>query len=166
MKKTVLLVAFLLVIQTFLASTALAADKTIPAADFTLPASSGNNIRLSEQVGEVVMINFWASWCAPCREEMPLLDNLYGKYRDLGFTILGINLDENRDDAAKVLEQIPVSFPVLFDPKSEISRLYDVRAMPTTILIDRDGNVRALHKGYMPGFVDQYENEVKTLIKE
>jgi len=149
-----------------LVGSAWAEDERIAAEDFTLPGNSGENVRLSEHVGEVVMINFWASWCAPCREEMPLLDDLHEKYRDLGFTILGVNLDEKRQDAEKILKKIPVGFPVLFDPKSEISRLYSVKAMPTTILIDRDGNVRALHKGYMPGFVDQYENEVKALIKE
>lgn len=136
------------------------------APDFTLDSASGENIRLSEQVGEVVMINFWASWCGPCREEMPLLDELHQKYEMMGFKLLGINLDENRKDAEALLKQIPVSFPVLFDPESEISRLYDVSAMPTTILIDRDGNLRQLHKGYQAGFEDKYEADIKALIKE
>ena len=166
MNKNIMAIATLVLATMLSINNAFSSESIKAAADFTLPASNGENIRLSEHVGEVVMINFWASWCAPCREEMPLLDNLYDKYKDLGFTILGVNLDENQQDAAKVLDQIPVTFPILFDPKSEISRLYKVSAMPTTVLIDRDGNFRALHKGYLPGFVDKYEEAVKELIKE
>jgi peroxiredoxin len=137
-----------------------------PAPDFTLKSITGENLKLSEYRGEVVMINFWASWCAPCRQEMPLLDSLYQKYKDLGFTLLGINLDEKSAQAEKLLKEIPVNFPILLDPKSEISRLYKVSAMPTTILVDRDGNMRFLHKGYMPGYEEDYEKQIKTLVME
>ena len=163
LKNTLLGLALCAFAATSLASSGLEGQQ---APDFALKSSTGDNLRLSEYRGDVVMINFWASWCAPCREEMPLLDEMYDKYKNLGFTILGVNLDENRQDAAKILEQIPVTFPVLFDPKSEISRLYKVTAMPTTILIDRDGNLRAVHKGYLPGFIDKYDSAVKALIKE
>lgn len=136
------------------------------APDFTLDSASGENIRLSDYIGEVVMINFWASWCGPCRQEMPLLEALHEKYNMMGFTMLGINLDEKRADADALLAQIPVSFPILFDPESKISRLYNVKAMPTTILLDRDGNLRFLHKGYQSGFEDKYEADIKALIRE
>lgn len=137
-----------------------------PAPDFTLASSSGKNIKLSELRGEVVMVNFWASWCGPCREELPLLDDLYQQYRDYGFTLLGVNVDENRAAADKLLEQIPVSFPVLYDPNSAVSELYQVDAMPSTILIDRDGNLRYLHRGYKPGYEDKYDAEIKALVLE
>jgi len=137
-----------------------------PAPDFTLASASGKNIKLSELRGEVVMVNFWASWCGPCREELPLLDTLYQQYRDYGFTLLGVNVDENRAAADKLLQQIPVSFPVLYDPSSAVSELYKVDAMPSTILIDRDGNLRYLHRGYKPGYEDQYDAEVKALVLE
>jgi len=137
-----------------------------PAPDFTLASASGKNIKLSELRGEVVMVNFWASWCGPCREELPLLDELYQQYRDYGFTLLGINVDENRAAADKLLEQIPVSFPVLYDPASAVSELYEVDAMPSTILIDRDGNLRHLHRGYKPGYEDKYDAEIKALVLE
>lgn len=136
------------------------------APDFTLAASTGKNIKLSELRGDVVMINFWASWCGPCREEMPLLDALYKQYRDYGFTLLGVNVDENRDAADKLLGQLPVSFPVVYDPASKVSELYDVDAMPSTILIDRDGNLRYLHRGYKPGYEDAYDAQVKALVLE
>ncbi len=149
-----------------LSNNAFPSDLEGEAKDFTLDSISGENIRLSEHLGEVVMINFWASWCAPCRQEMPLLDALFKKYEMMGFTLLGINLDEDRKDAKALLAEIPVSFPVLFDPENSVSRAYGVAAMPTTILIDRDGHLRTLHKGYQPGYEDRYEADIKKLIRE
>lgn len=137
-----------------------------PAPDFTLKSNSGENIRLSELRGEVVLINFWASWCGPCRQEMPILSELHDKYKAMGFTVLGINVEENSSDARKLLKEMPVSFPVLFDNDSSVSKQYDVAAMPSTVLVDRDGNMRYLHKGYKPGLEDTYVNQVRSLIRE
>lgn len=137
-----------------------------PAPDFALKSESGANLRLSEFRGEVVMINFWASWCGPCRQEMPLLDELYSQYKPLGFTILGVNVEEDSSKAKEVLEDIPVSFPVLFDTDSKVSKLYNVVAMPSTVLVDRDGNMRYLHRGYKPGYEDAYQEQVRALIRE
>jgi peroxiredoxin len=136
------------------------------APDFTLKSASGENLRLSEMRGEVVMINFWASWCAPCRQEMPLLDELYNQYQPMGFTILGVNVEEDPTQAKQMLKDNPVNFPVLFDDKSAVSKLYDVVAMPSTVLVDRDGNVRYLHRGYKPGYEEAYQQQVRALIRE
>ena len=137
-----------------------------PAPDFALKSHSGENLRLSELRGEVVMINFWASWCGPCRQEMPLLDELYTQYQPLGFTILGVNVEEDPSKAKKLLKESPVNFPILFDNKSEVSQLYKVVAMPSTVLVDRDGNVRYLHQGYKPGYEESYQQQVRALIRE
>ncbi len=137
-----------------------------PAPDFTLKSRDGKNVRLSELRGQVVMINFWASWCGPCRQEMPHLEAIHKEYVDYGFTLLGVNVDEKQELAEKLLAQIPVSFPILFDPSSSVSKQYNVDAMPTTILIDRDGNLRHLHRAYRPGFEDIYRNQVKALVLE
>jgi thiol-disulfide isomerase/thioredoxin len=136
------------------------------APDFTLKSRSGENVKLSELRGEVVMINFWASWCGPCRQEMPLLEDLYSKYSDLGFTLLGVNVEEDSSKADELLREIPVSFPVLFDNKNEVTKLYKVVAMPSTIMVDRDGNMRYLHRGYLPGYEEEYKKQVKELIRE
>ena len=136
------------------------------APDFTLNSNSGQNLRLSEYRGEVVMINFWASWCGPCRQEMPLLDELYMQYQPMGFTILGVNVEEDSSKAEALLNEIPVNFPVLFDTQSKVSKLYDVIAMPSTILVDRDGNIRYLHHGYKPGYEEAYQEQVRALIRE
>ncbi|VAW78316.1 hypothetical protein MNBD_GAMMA13-676 [hydrothermal vent metagenome] len=137
-----------------------------PAPDFALKNNSGKNLRLSEFRGEVVMINFWASWCAPCRQEMPLLEELYSQYQPMGFTILGVNVEEDSSKAKQMLRDIPVSFPILFDNNSKVSKLYNVVAMPSTVLVDRNGNVRYLHQGYKPGYEDAYQQQVRALIRE
>jgi peroxiredoxin len=142
------------------------ADVTGQAPDFTLKSSRGENIKLRELRGTGVWLHFWAAWCGPCRTEMPLLDELYQEYRDYGFTILGVNLDENRDQANLLLDKIPVSFPVLFDPANSTSETYQVDAMPTTVLIDRNGKVRYHHRGYKDGYMDHYRTEVKELVLE
>ena len=136
------------------------------APDFTLKSKSGKNIKLSEHRGDVVMINFWASWCGPCRQEMPALEQLYRRYKDLGFVILGVNIDEDSDKAISMLSKSPVSFPVLFDNNKKISDLYDVKAMPTTYLIDRNGNFRHLYKAYKPGYEVKYAKQIKALVRE
>ncbi len=136
------------------------------ASDFTLKSNQGKNLRLEDFRGQVVMLNFWASWCGPCRQEMPLMDEIYKKYSDLGFTILAVNVDEDTADADRFLKAVPVSFPVLYDSDSKISELYNVDAMPTTVMIDRDGNKRFLHRGYQSGYEEDYKKQVKQLIRE
>jgi len=145
---------------------AMAAVTGSAAPDFTLKSASGENLKLSEYRGEVVLINFWASWCGPCRQEMPALDELHNRYRALGFTVLGVNVEEDSRKAREVLKDLQVSFPVLLDDRSTVSRLYDVVAMPSTVLVDRNGNIRYLHKGYQPGLEDVYLQQVRELIRE
>jgi len=142
------------------------ADISGPAPDFTLKSRSGENVKLSELRGQVVMINFWASWCGPCRQEMPILEQIYRHYQPMGFTLLGINVEEDSSAANKVLKDISVSFPVLYDNKNQVSESYQVRAMPSTFLIDRDGQVRYMHKGYQSGYEDAYPEQVRELIRE
>jgi len=112
------------------------------------------------------MLNFWASWCGPCRQEMPLLDNIYKKYNKMGFTLIGVNVEPDRKSAEAWLKQTPVSFPVLFDTESKVSRLYNVSGMPSTVFIDRKGNLRDLHQGYKPGDENGYLDQIRSLIRE
>jgi peroxiredoxin len=97
---------------------------------------------------------------------MPILSELHDKYRAMGFTVLGVNVEEDTGEAHKLLKEMPVSFPVLFDTDSSVSKKYDVVAMPSTVLVDRDGNVRYLHKGYKPGLENTYLEQVRSLIRE
>lgn len=136
------------------------------APDFALKSSTGENLRLSEYRGNVVMINFWATWCGPCRQEMPLLDELYTRYERVGFSLLGVNIDDDSRRAMQMIEDLGVSFPVLFDARKEVSKLYQVEAMPVTVLVDREGNVRHVHHGYKPGYEDKYLDQVRSLLRE
>ena len=136
------------------------------APDFALKSSSGKNLRLSELRGQVVMINFWASWCAPCRQEMPLLNRIHERYRKTGFVLLGVNIDDNPETARTLAQQLGVGFPILFDADKNVSKRYDVDAMPSTLLIDRGGKVRYIHRGYRPGYETQYETQVRELLKQ
>lgn len=137
-------------------------DEAAP--DFTLKSRGGDNMRLQEARGDVILINFWASWCGPCRKEMPALEQLQQRYQELGFQVWGLSVDEEIDDANQILEDIPVSFPILYDNEGMVSELYAVDAMPTTVIIDRDGQVRHVHRGYLPGYELKYEKQIKELL--
>jgi len=147
-------------------SSCFASSLTGPADDFTLKSRSGENVRLQELTGQVVFINFWASWCAPCRKELPKLEQLHQKYKDLGVTILGINIDENPELSKKILKDISITFPVLFDSDSKVSGLYKIEAMPSSFIVDKSGNFRFRHNGYMDGYENKYDQQIKTLLRE
>lgn len=139
-----------------------------PAPDFALRSWEGRNVRLSEHLGEVVLINFWATWCGPCRQEMPLLDEIYGKYRRAGLVLFSVNLDEanNLDAAREMATTLRVSYPVLFDARKEVSRAYQASTMPLTVLIDREGVVRYVSEGYKLGYETRYTDKLRELLNE
>ncbi len=136
------------------------------APNFTLPSMSGANLRLSEYRGEVVLVNFWASWCGPCRQEMPLLDKMYQRYKKAGFTLLGVNVEKDSSKGQRIAEQLKLSFPILFDSKQQVVDSYKVASMPSTVLVDRDGNIRYVHLGYKAGDEKLYSKMVKELLIE
>ena len=137
-----------------------------PAPDFVLRTLDNANLRLSEHLGEVVVLNFWATWCGPFRQEMPLLDELYNKYRRAGLVLLSINLDDAADRAAEMASALKVTYPVLLDTRKEVSRAYAVGTMPVTVLIDREGVVRYVSEGYKPGYEKGYADELRKLLNE
>jgi peroxiredoxin len=156
-----------LTLSVFAATSLASSDLTGQAApDFALKSNSGDNVRLSEYRGDVVMVNFWATWCGPCRQEMPLLDELYSRYERVGFSLLGVNIDDDSRKAMNMVSELGVSFPVLFDARKEVSRLYKVEAMPVTVLIDREGTIRYVHHGYKPGYEDKYLDQIRSLLRE
>jgi peroxiredoxin len=155
--------AFSIFAATSLASSSLE-GQTAP--DFVLKSAQGENLRLSEYRGDVVMVNFWATWCGPCRQEMPLLDELYSRYQRVGFRLLGANIDDNSAKAMDMVSELGVSFPVLFDMRKEVSKLYQVDAMPVTVIIDREGTVRYVHNGYKPGYEEKYLDQIRSLLRE
>lgn len=119
-----------------------ARSPSFPAPDFTLPALSGAPIRLSDLRGKVVLLNFWVTWCGPCRTEMPTLDALYQRYKERGLEVLAVNLDvDSTVDVGAFVREVGVTFRVGLDPSSSTARTYQVLGLPTTYLIDRAGNV-------------------------
>lgn len=136
------------------------------APDFTLKSLEGSNLRLEEYRGDVVLINFWASWCGPCRQEMPILDKLHQRYEDAGFAVLGVNVEGEAAPAQKIVDKTNVTFPVLIDEGQDVSERYALEAMPSTVVVDRDGKVRYIHRGYKPGDEAKYVEVVKALIRE
>jgi peroxiredoxin len=149
----------------FLAS-ASAGEFSGHAPNFSLQARGGGTVTLAELKGQVVMVNFWATWCGPCREEMPHLEALYQRYSDLGFVLLGVNVEQDASGADEYLSETPVSFPILFDPGNQVSELYDVIAMPSTVIVDRSGNMRFIHHGYQSGYESEYQSQIRALIRE
>ncbi|MGD9834994.1 MAG: peroxiredoxin family protein [Piscinibacter sp.] len=146
-------------------TTARAAIGSGTAPDFTLRTTAGGNLRLQEQRGRVVMVNFWATWCGPCKIEMPHLVRLYEKYRASGFQLLGVNIDDDPRNAVAGAAKLGITFPVLLDAEKRVARLYDLSTMPTTLLIDRDGTLRHVHRGYRDGYEITYDQQVRELLK-
>jgi len=147
---------------------AFAASSSGPAPAFQLSGRGGKTIDLSQYKGQVVMINFWATWCAPCRAEMPLLEDIYKKYKPMGFTLIGVNVEPKSGDPEGWLSKLPkpVTFPVAYDVDSKVSKLYKVKGMPTTVFIDRKGNVREVHISYKAGDENFYLTQIRSLLKE
>ena len=136
------------------------------APDFTLRGADGRNVRLDELRGQVVLVNFWATWCGPCREEMPRLNALYEKYRKSGFVLLAVNIDDDPRAALATAGKLGVAFPVLLDTDKKVSKLYDLGMMPSTVVIDRDGKLRYTHRGYHEGEEGEYDQTIRGLLKE
>jgi len=138
------------------------------APNFTLKSLRGDNIKLSEHRGEVIMLNFWATWCDECKQNFPVLNDIYLKYRDKGFTLLSINT-QDEDDLKKVttwLKGRRVAYPILLDTTHVVSDKYEVSDMPSTYLLDRDGQLRYVHNGFKEGYQDEVIKQVRELMDE
>ena len=143
-----------------------AKTEAVPVKDFTLKSRAGDNVRLKELSGDVILINFWASWCGPCRKELPKLEALHQKYTDLGVTIIGVNIDADPELSKKLLKEFPVTFTILYDPENTVSEDYEIESMPSTFLVDKKGLLRFRHNGYLSGYEDKYDAQIKQLLRE
>jgi peroxiredoxin len=117
------------------------------AEDFTLPTHGGGKVGLTAQRGKVVMINFWATWCPPCLEEMPAMERLYRQQKDAGFTLIAVSVDADPGKVAPFVAEHKLTFPIGLDPRMEMANAYSVRALPSSFIVGRDGNLTALAIG-------------------
>ncbi len=134
------------------------------APDFVLTSLSGENLRLSEYRGEVVMLSFWASWCGECRAQLEQLGAVRDRYQDAGVELLAVSLDQTARQAEA--STAATAFPVLHDAGGEVGRMYDVSKMPVMVLIDRGGVVREVFEGFRRGNEEQYLERVQALLRE
>lgn len=137
-----------------------------PMPNVAVQTADGVDVRLADYKGKVVLIDFWASWCPPCKTSFPALDALYREYRARGLEVLAVNLDERRHDADTFLAAHPHRLTVLYDPKGVSPQAFGVKGMPSSFLIDRAGNIRFTHMGYSGNVDDSYRQEVAQLLSE
>lgn len=139
---------------------------TAPMQKFEMPSLKGGVKSLEAYQGKVVLVDFWASWCSPCRTSFPWMNEMANKYRDQGFEIAAINLDQEQPQAMKFLKELPPEFTVLFNQTGEMPEAFEVIGMPTSFLIDRDGKVRSTHIGFHTEKTADYEKEIQQLLSE
>lgn len=127
-------------------------------------ASSAGSLQLEDYRGKVVVLDFWASWCVPCRRSFPWMNDMQEKYADQGLVIIAVNLDNNAVDAAQFLQEYPANFRIVYDSDKTLAQAYAVQAMPTSFLIDRDGKVIDAHMGFKVRQQADYEATIANTL--
>ena len=166
--RRILLVGGLLLSATWSIPSVAAAPTLIgkDAPDFVMKSRDGTNLRLSEFRGQVVLVNFWARWAGDSRMEMPALDRINTTYERAGLVVLGISIDEDLRRAREFADSMKVSYPLMFDPGSQLGQDYLLQKMPMTILVDRSGVVRYSHVGFKRGDDRIYLDQIRALLRE
>ncbi|WP_296045536.1 TlpA disulfide reductase family protein [uncultured Alteromonas sp.] len=136
-----------------------------PAPELVLNLAS-KQVNLSDYKGQVVYLDFWASWCKPCQRSFPWMNDMQAKYGEQGFTVVAINLDSERRLADEFLRKLPAHFPVAFDPQGNSAQTYKLKGMPTSYLIDKTGQLRIAHQGFHIEKQASYEQEIQGLLAE
>ncbi|NOY64831.1 MAG: TlpA family protein disulfide reductase [Nitrospirae bacterium] len=163
-RRNLLLVLLIILSIPLFLTNATAADEKAP--DFSLPSIEGSLYRLSDLHGKVVILNFWATWCTPCLEEMPALDILNKRYKDKGLVILGISIDRKRETLEEFLSKNPVSYPILLDQKGEVFvNKFTVTGLPATYVVDKDGYIVEQYTGKKDFTSQEFTDLIERLLK-
>ena len=156
----------LLAALTFLGAGSVRAARPLSPFDVELRDARGRSLRLAELKGRIVLVDLWASWCPDCRISFPALDALSREYRSRGVEIVAVNLDRRQKDAAAFLAAQPHEMLVVFDPRARMLEAFGADGIPSSYLIDRQGTVRYVHRGYSPGTDVQYRRQLELLLSE
>ena len=132
----------------------------------TLQNSDAKSLSLTDFKGKVVYVDFWASWCGPCRQSLPILNTLREKYKAEGFEVIAINVDENTDDAKAFLKKYPVNYPIVSDPAAKTPELYKINGMPTAFLIGKDGKVKYKHEGFKKSETEALDKKIRNFLSK
>ncbi len=130
---------------------------------FSLPGDN-KNINLEKLRGKVIYLDFWASWCDPCRKSFPWMNDMHSRFDSKEFTIVAVNLDASKADAIKFLQKVPAKFDIAYDPDGKVAEKYHLKAMPSSYLIDKRGNLVFAHKGYREGEAAEIEEKIQHLL--
>jgi thiol-disulfide isomerase/thioredoxin len=144
----------------------LGAAPSTDAPDITLTALSGKTLRIADLRGKVVLLDFWASWCVPCRKSFPAVDALHRELEPKGLVVIAVNVDEQQKNAFTFLERYPHTMAIAFDPRGEVAQAFNLQAMPSTLIVDRSGHIRFTHMGYTEKTIDQFRAEALRLLAE
>ncbi|PIE42224.1 MAG: redoxin [Gammaproteobacteria bacterium] len=136
------------------------------AGNFTLKSNQGENLRLSEQRGQVILMTFWGSWCGQCKQQLKGLESLFLQYKDKGFQVWAVSQDEDPEKAAYNARQSGVSYPVLFDTEHRVAKSYKIDDLPTVVIADRDGTIRYVNEKHKNKYLEQYQEQVNKLVNE
>ncbi len=119
---------------------------------------------LDKHKGKVIYLDFWASWCGPCRKSFPWMNKIQKKYKQQGFSVISVNLDANKDLAIKFLNETPAFFTVIYDPRGKLAKHFKIQGMPSSMLIARDGKIKFRHTGFFTKKISQYQQEIEQLL--
>lgn len=154
-----------------LSSSALGLQQGFPVPNFVLPTlintpTGEKSLKLSDYRGKVIYIDFWASWCIPCRQSLPALNKIHTKYSAQSFEIISINMDEDEADALKFLKSFPVNYPVVRDPTGIVAEGYELTGMPHAVIIDKAGKLRHVHEGYRKKDKTKIDRYITQILQE
>jgi peroxiredoxin len=164
MTKCVTAILIILLMVSITCGSRESSQKTEGASDFTLRTLDGEEITLSNLKGKVVLIDFWATWCAPCRFAIPHLSDMYKQYKNQGFVVLGISL-EDKETQEKFRDDYDVTYPMLLGTR-EVAQAYNVQAIPKSVFIDKTGKVSKVQVGFAPELAPIFETLVDSLLNE